>query len=225
MKKIALFYLMLMSGVTGSYAQESLISQINYNQLEKYIQTALENYPQKQRMALLTERARENVPAVSLSYLDIFNASYFYRPDQATTVNALNPYVVNGFQFGVNINLGTLLKTPYEVKKAKADLKIAELEEKEYDVALTNEVKSRYYNYVFQLNDLKLKSQAAQDSKSLSDDLRNKFEKGETTLQVYNASRISTSGSDSDRIQAEIDYLKAKDALEQIIGKKLEEVN
>jgi outer membrane protein TolC len=225
MKKIAFLYLTLTCGIGVSYAQESLISQINYNQLEKYIQAARENYPQKQRMAMLTERARYNVSQSALSYLDILNASYFYRPDQATAVNANNPYIVNGLQFGVNINLGNFLQKPYEAKKAKADLKIAELEEQEYDTYLTNEVKNRYYTYVRQSAELKLKSQSAQDSKSLTDDLRYKFEKGETTLQVYNTARISSSGADSDRIQAEIDYLKAKDALEQLIGKKLEEVN
>jgi outer membrane protein TolC len=176
-------------------------------------------------MAMLTKRAKYTVSSSALSYLDIFNASYFYRPDQATTVNATNPYIVNGLQFGVNINLGNFLQKPFEAKKAKADLKIAELEENEYDTYLTNEVKNRYYTYVQQVAELKLRAQAAQDSRSVSDDLRYKFEKGESTLQVYNASRISSSGADSDRIQAEIDYLRAKDALEQIIGKKLEEVN
>jgi outer membrane protein TolC len=71
---------------------------------------------------------------------------------------------------------------------------------------------------------LKLKTQSAQDNKTVSDDMRYKFEKGEITLQAYNSSRISASGADSSRIQSEIEFLKAKDALEDIIGKKLEQV-
>ena len=54
--------------------------------------------------------------------------------------------------------------------------------------------------------------------------MRYKFEKGEITLQAYNSSRISASGADSSRIQAEIEFLKAKNALEDIIGKKLDQV-
>lgn len=225
MKTNALLILMMLSGLGSTFAQESIVSQINYTQLEKYIQAAQQNYPRKQIMALNTERAKNDVPSATLSYLDIFNASYFYRPDGATSINMANPYLVNGFQFGVNVNIGNFLQKPYEVKKARTELKIAQLEEKEYETVLTNEVKSRYYAYILHLNELKLRTQSAQDNKTVSDDMRYKFEKGEITLQVYNASRISASGADSSRIQSEIDFLKAKDALEEIIGKKLEQIN
>lgn len=226
MKKNALLlFMMLILGTALTHAQESVISKIDYNQLEKYIQSAKENYPRKQIIALNTERLRNDVPAATISYLDIFNASYIYRPDQATAINALNPYVVNGFQFGVNMNIGNFLQKPFQIKKAKAELKIAQLEEKEYETILTNEVKSRYYNYIYQLSELKLKTQSAQDNKTVTDDMRYKFEKGEITLLGYNTSRIGSSESDSNRIQAEINFLKAKDALEEIIGKKLDQIN
>ena len=123
------------------------------------------------------------------------------------------------------MTIGTFLQKPFLIRKAKSEHKIAQLEEKEYDAILTNEVKSRYYAYILQLNDLKLKTQSAQDNKTVADDMRYKFEKGEITLQAYNTSRISSTGTDSSRIQAEVDFLKAKDALEEIIGKKLEDVN
>jgi outer membrane protein TolC len=225
MKKIGLLCLLLISGIATIYGQQSIVSQINYNQLEKYIQSAKENYPRRQIMALNTEVLAADVPAAKVSYLDIFNASYIYRPDDGPAVNAINPYVVNGFQFGVNMSLGNFLQKPFQVKKAKSELKIAQLEQKEYDAVLTNEVKSRYYAYILHLNELKLKTQSAQDNKTVTDDMRYKFEKGEITLQAYNTTRISATGADSSRIQAEIDFLKAKDALEEIIGKKLEEVN
>ena len=226
MKKNSLIlFIMSLLGVTSTYAQESIISKINYDQLEKYIQSAKEYYPRKQIMALNTERLNNDVKASTISYLDILNAAYIYRPDQSSAINASNVLVVNGFQFGVNMNIGNFLQKPFLIKKAKADFKIAQLEEKEYETVLTNEVKSRYYNYIYQLSELKLKTQSAQDSKTVTDDMRYKFEKGEITLLGYNTSRIGSSESDSNRIQAEIDFLKAKDALEEIIGKKIEQVN
>lgn len=225
MKKLAFLCLIFTTVFTPSMAQESIVAQINYNQLEKYIEAAQKNYPRKQIMAQNTEAARNNVPMARVSYLDIFNGSYIYRPDEATAINVLNPYVVNGFQFGVSLNLGNFLQKPFEVKKAKAELKVAQLEEKEYESILANEVKTRYYNYIYQLNELKLKTQSAQDNKTVSDDLRYKFEKGEITLQGYNQARVNANDSNSDKIQAELEFLKAKDALEQIIGKKLEETN
>ncbi len=225
MKKTALLCLLILSGIATSYGQQSIVSQINYTQLEKYIQSAKANYPRKQIMALNTEVLQADVPAAKLSYLDVLNASYIYRPNEATAISQTNPFVVNGFQFGVNLTIGTFLQKPYQIRKAKAEYKIAQLEEKEYDAILTNEVKSRYYAYILQLNELKLRTQSAQDNKTVADDMRYKFEKGEITLQAYNTSRISSTGTDSSRIQAEIDFLKAKDALEEIIGKKLDEVN
>ncbi len=226
MKKTGLLCLLILSGIATTYGQQSIVSQINYNQLEKYIQSAKENYPRRQIMALNTEVMGADVPAAKLSYLDIFNASYIYRPNEEAIATSLtNPFVVNGFQFGVNMNIGNFIQKPFQIKKAKSEFKIAQLEEKEYDAILTNEVKSRYYAYILQLNELKLKTQSAQDNKTVADDMRYKFEKGEITLQAYNTSRISSTGTDSSRIQAEIDFLKAKDALEEIIGKKLEEVN
>lgn len=225
MKTTGLICLLILSGISTIYGQQSIVSQINYNQLEKYIQSAKDNYPRRQIMALNTEVVGADVPAAKMSYLDILNASYIYRPDNAVAINMINPYVVNGFQFGVNVNLGNFLQKPFQVKKAQSELKIARLEQQEYDVVLENEVKSRYYAYILQLNELKLRTQSAQDNKTVADDLRYKFEKGEITLQAYNTSRISATGADSSRIQAEIDFLKAKDALEEIIGKKLEQVN
>ncbi|MEJ7778853.1 MAG: TolC family protein [Daejeonella sp.] len=225
MKKNALLCLLILSGMATTYGQQSIVSQINYTQLEKYIQSAKDNYPRRQIMALNTEVVKTDVPAAKLSYLDIFNASYIYRPNDGTAFSQTNPFVVNGFQFGVNMNIGTFIQKPYQIRKAQSELKIAQLEEKEYDAILTNEVKSRYYAYILQLNELKLKTQSAQDNKTVADDMRYKFEKGEITLQAYNTSRISSTGTDSSRIQAEIDFLKAKDALEEIIGRKLEQVN
>jgi len=225
MKKIGLLCLLILSGIATTYGQQSIVSQINYTQLEKYIQSAKENYPRRQIMALNTEVLGADVPAAKLSYLDIFNASYIYRPNQTLALNPANQFIVNGFQFGVNMTIGNFLQKPYQVRKAQSELKIAQLEEKEYDAILTNEVKSRYYAYILQLNELKLKTQSAQDNKTVADDMRYKFEKAEITLQAYNTSRVISSGTDSSRIQTEIDFLKAKDALEEIIGKKLEEIN
>ena len=224
MKKIGLLCFLIISGIVSTYGQQSIVSQINYNQLEIYIQSAKDNYPRRQIMALNTQVAAAGVPAAKVLLLDIFNASYIYRPNGAIAINAGNPFLINGFQFGVNMSLGSFLQKPFQIKQAKSGHKIAQLEQQEYDVILANEVKNRYYEYILQLNELKLKTQSAQDNKTVSDDMRYKFEKGEITLQAYNSSRISASGADSSRIQAEIEFLKAKDALEDIIGKKLEQV-
>lgn len=219
---ISLFALSILSIQTS--AQESIIGEIDYTRLDKFIQSARENYPRKKIFEANVEKAQTGVPIATMSYLDILNASYIYRPDDKAALNPLNPYTVNGFQFGVNINLGTLLQKPFQVKKAKAEYKVAQLENKEYDMQLANEVKRRYYDYLQQQGNLKIKTQASQDNKSVADNLKYKFAKGEVTIDIFNQARINAATADGSKLETEVAFFKAKDALEEIIGKKLTEI-
>lgn len=217
--KTALVLLMFLS--VDTFAQESIIPEIKYADLEKYISLAKQNYPRRKIFEERKTSIKTGIPMAQLSYLDMFNASYFYRPQDKSVLDPINPYNVNGFQFGININLGNVLQKPFMVKKAKSDYKIAQLESEEYNAQLEREVKERYYDYILQISQLKIYTLSAQDNKSFTDGLRNKFEKGEITLDAYNQARIAQSASSTARIQAEITYLKTKDALEEIIGQKL----
>ncbi|SDJ57243.1 Outer membrane efflux protein [Pedobacter sp. ok626] len=219
---IILVSLMFLS--VDAVAQESIIPEIKYADLDKYIALAKENYPRRKIFETRKEVIKTGIPMAQVSYLDLFSASYFYRPDQKTALDPLNPYNVNGFQFSVNLNLGNFLQKPFLVKKAKAEYKISQLEEQEYNTQLEMEVKRRYYDYIQQINQLKIYTQSAQDNKEVNDGLRRKFEKGEVTLDVYSQSRINQSAVSTAKIQVEIAYLKAKDLLEEIIGQKLSEV-
>lgn len=212
-------------GVANLKAQESIIEDINYVQLEKFIELAKQNYPRKKIFEAAEEKAKDGVPFAKVSYLDIFNASYFYRPDGKSAIDVVNPYVINGFQFGVHLNVGTFLQKPYEVKQAKADYKLARYEAEEYDILLSNEVKKRYYDYVLQQRKLKIKTQAEQDANSLLQDLRFKFEKAEVTHEAYSEARTGVTEAETDKVEAEADFLKARDALEDIIGVKLSEID
>jgi len=164
-----------------------------------------------------------------LSYLDLFSASYFYRPDQNTVITTpgsttANPYSVNGFQFGVNLNLGSFLQKPYMVKRAKAEYKVAKLEAQEYEATLENDVKRRYYTYIREITQLKINTQSVQDNQNVADNLKNKFTKGEITLDTYNQSRINLANANTSKIDSEVNLLLAKDQLEEIIGQKLSEI-
>ena len=205
-------------------AQESIIKEINYSDLEKYIDLARQNYSMKKLALAKEEAVKTAIPIAQLSYLDILNGSYFYRPEKNTVLDPVNPYNVNGFQFGVTLNLGNFLQKPYQVKRAKAEYKIAQLESQQTDVLIEMEVKRRYYDYIQQIGELKINTKSAQDNAGVAESLRYKFEKSEVTLDAYNLSRINQSTANLSKIQAEVNYLKAKDLLEEIIGRKLSEV-
>jgi len=221
--KRAILLLILISAfiVPNVKAQETVMDEINYDQLEKFIQMAKDYYPQRKILSEEESQAKSSLTMSNLSYLDLFNANYYYRPEERQALNVENPYVTNGFQFGININLGRYLQKPFEVKNAKSELEIAKLERQMYDKELEKEVKNRYYNYILQLKELKLKTVAAQDANSTAQDVTNRFERGEITLEEYNTAKAALSDVDSTKIQTEISYLRAKDDLEEIIGTKL----
>lgn len=205
-------------------AQESVIGDINYQLLQKYIELARTHFPRTKIFEARMESAKQAIPMNTMSYLDLFNASYFYRPDKGDVLNPVNPYTVNGFQFGISFNLGTYLQKPFMGKKAKAEYRIAQYEAEEYNLTLATEVKRRYYAYIEQVGQLKVYTQSVQDNKNVAEDLKYKFEKGEVSLETFNQSRINYATANTSKITAEVAYLSAKDLLEEIIGKPLSEV-
>ncbi|WP_158795380.1 TolC family protein [Pedobacter sp. L105] len=232
MKKLSSIFLLLLTLVVfKASAQESIIGEINYNTLQKYIQSAQENFPRKKIFEQRAISAQTAIPINAMSYLDILNASYNYRPNQpASGVSSLpglnGTYItsVNGFQFGATINIGNYLQKPYMGKKARADYKITQLEAQEYNTTLAIEVKKRYYSYIQQIALLKINTESVQENKNVAENLKHKFEKGEIALDSYNQSRINLASSNTAKVQSEVSLLEAKDALEEIIGKPLSEI-
>lgn len=226
MKKLSALTLLLLVFIASNVsAQESIIGDINYGMLEKYIQAAKDFYPRRKVLEQRAESIKTAKAINAVSYLDLFTASYFYRPDKnSSTINPSNPYTVNGFQYGVTLNLGNFLQKPFIGKKAKADYKVAQFEAQEYDLTLAREVKLRYYTYVQQINQLKINTQSVQDNKNVADNLKYKFEKGEISLDVYNQSRINLATANTAKIQSEVALFAAKDALEELTGKPLSEI-
>lgn len=205
-------------------AQESLLGEINYSQLESYVQLAKDNYYKSKILKVEEERSKSEVGAAQISYLDFVDVSYYYRPSDRTALNPDNPFVFNGFQIGVSFSPGSFFQKPFEVKQAKAEYEIAKLQRLDYERILENEVKSRYYDYIYSLKELKVKTEEAQANKALFEDTRLKFERGEADLQSYSGARSNMSVASTALAQVEVSFLKAKDALEEIIGMKLTEV-
>jgi len=220
-KTVLILSLLILAIIPSLRAQETLMDEINYNQLQKYIEMAKEYYPQRQILAEQEKIAKNDLSAANVSFLDPFSASYFYRPDDQDAINPANPYLYNGFQFSAVLNLGDFLQKPFQSKSAKSNLKIAQLERQAYDAELEKEVKSRYYNYILQLKALKLQTSAVQDVNSTFMTLSNRFEKGEVTIEEYNDARVTLVETNTQKIQTELSYLEAKDSLEEIIGSKV----
>lgn len=218
------FIAMAVSILKGT-AQESIISEINYQQLEKLVQLAKEHNFRSQIFKATESMAKSGVTAAQLSYLEAFSGAYYYRPNNRPTLDWYNPYLVNGFQLGVNINLGSFLQKPMAVKQAKQEKLITQLERQEHEETLETEVKARYYAYILYNNQLKASTQAVQDDQMIFNQIQQQFKQGEIELDSYNLAKTSLIQSQTTLHQTEVEFLKAKDALEMIIGVKLEEIN
>ncbi|WP_229738849.1 TolC family protein [Parapedobacter pyrenivorans] len=215
----------LFTAICGTVsAQESIIGSINQEQLLRMIQMAKDYHPQRKILELNEEKARSIVSTQAVNFLDLVNVSYFYRPSERAALGMENPYVVNGFQFGVNLNLGAFLQKPSQIKQARIDHKISQFERQAYEIELENQVKIRYYTYIQAFNELRIKELALQDSKTFSDDLQLRFERGEVMLSDYAEAKASVSEASSAKLEVEVNYLTAKDALEELIGAKIEDV-
>lgn len=218
---LCILFAVICSGVS---AQESIIEDINQEQLLRMIQMAKDYHPQRKILELNEEKARSIVSTQAVNFLDMVNVSYFYRPEERAALGMENPYVVNGFQFGVNLNLGVFLQKPSQIKQARIDYKISQFERQAYESELENLVKLRYYTYLQAFNELRIKAQVLQDSKTFSDDLQLRFERGEILLSDYAEAKASVSEANSAKLAVEVNYLTAKDALEYLIGTKIEDV-
>lgn len=218
---LCILFAVICSGVS---AQESIIEDINQEQLLRMIQMAKDYHPQRKILELNEEKARSIVSTQAVNFLDMVNVSYFYRPEERAALGMENPYVVNGFQFGVNLNLGVFLQKPSQIKQARIDYKISQFERQAYESELENLVKLRYYTYLQAFNELRIKAQVLQDSKTFSDDLQLRFERGEILLSDYAEAKASVSDANSAKLAVEVNYLTAKDALEYLIGAKIEDV-
>ena len=224
MKKVISFCILFTIIGGRVTAQESIIEGLNQEKLHRLIQMAKDYYPQRKILELNEEKARSMVTTQAVNFLDLVNVSYYYRPDERTALGIENPYVVNGFQFGASLNLGAFLQKPAQIKQAKADYKIAQLEKVAYDEELESEVKKRYYTYLQALSELKLRTQSYQDAKALNDDVQLRFEQGVLPLTDYSEAKATLQEAGSGKLASEVNYLQAKDAIEELIGTSLESV-
>jgi len=199
-----------------------MMPDVSYTYLEKLVEVAKKNYPRVKVYDHKVTQAKVSVTKAQLSWFDIFSFNYLYSPNNASTL--VNPALFNGYQYGINVNLGNIAVKAPSVRIAKEDLKIARDNQMEYDLNIEAIVKQRYFAYVSQVAILSLRTKNASDIQSSTQQLKYKFEKGEETLDNYNKGLTFYANAIESKIAAESGVLIAKSALEEILGEKLEDV-
>lgn len=222
MIRTAIIILFVLVASVRSGAQESIMTEVSYPFLEQLIHTAKTNYPRMRLMETQIAIAEANVQKTRLSWLDVLNVAYMRSKNLSATIE--NAYLLNGYQYGLNINIGSLVQKPAEIKTARYQLEITQTQKEEYERNLTALVKQRYFEYVHQLSLLKLINQSVLDTDNNVKSVRNRFEKGEVGFEVYNQALLALSAQTQQKISVEAAMLSAKASLEELIGQKLETV-
>jgi len=206
-------------------AQESMLSDISYLYMEKLIAVAKENYPKNHSISNRVSIAKNNLASAKTTWLDPFSFSYLIRSNKGNNIDLENANILlSGYQFGVSINPGVLLKKPYQIKNAREELNVALSEKEEYNLQLEAEVKTRYITYLQSLNILKLIAKNMVDIEASFKYVKAKYERSEVTFQDYNTASLSLSTAQQSKIGAEATYAMAKVSLEELLTKKLEEI-
>lgn len=221
-KYFLLTYLAIILQSGYSRAQDSMMSEISYVFLEKLIATAKENHPRMNGFEGRIQSAKTTVGQEQLSWLDAFSFSYIYNPKN--TLDLATPRFFNGYQVAFNLNLSSLLQKPGNVKLARENVKLAQHDLEEYHLTLESEVKRRYFSYVQALSNLRLQTKIASDALNISREIKTRYEKSEASFEQYSLSQISYSNSLQSKIAAESNLLIAKASLEELLTKKIEEV-
>lgn len=198
------------------------MSEISYVFLEKLIATAKENYPRMNSFEGRIKAAKTTVGQEQLSWLDAFSFSYIYNPKN--TLDLATPRFFNGYQVAFNLNLSSLLQKPGNVKQARESVKLAQYDLDEYHLTLESEVKRRYFAYVQAMSNLRLQTKIASDALNVSREIKTRYEKSETTFEQYTLSQMTYSNALQSKIGAESNFLIAKASLEELLTKKIEEV-
>ena len=202
-------------------AQESLYPELSYPFLEKIIFTAKQNYPRVKTYDRRINIANLNVQKAKLSWLDFLSFSAFYSPSTSIT---LTNATLTGIQAGVFLNFGLVASRPNAIKQSKEELAIAKLSADEYLITIETDVKSRYFRYMQAITTLKVRNQISIDVNAVYKQIKYKFERGEATFVDYSAALTQNAKQREDIIGAEGAVLLAKNSLEELLGKKLEEI-
>lgn len=202
--------------------QETMLRDVDYALLQKLVQTAKANYPRVKQLEHQTLANKAGLDATKMAWFDIFSFSYLYSPNNSTTL--VNPSLFNGYQIGVNINIGSILQKAPNIRRAREEYYVVQQQQAEYMLNLEAMVKQRYFVYIQQLASIRLRTYTVIDLEATMKDIRYKYEKGEATLDELNRSLIALADQNNAKVTAESAFLVAKSSLEELLGKPLEEI-
>ncbi len=216
-----LLALLIICFTTTVEGQQSMMSSVDYPMLQRMIDTAKVRYPRMKKYEHKITEAKMNVTKAKLGWFDGLTFTYVYNSSVSNT--SPNSTQLAGYQPGVFLNFGALLSRPTTIKIAREEQKVAEADKEEFMLNIEQMVKDRYFGYLEKMAILNLRAKSASEADLSQTQIRYKYESGIETFDNYSKVLVLYSVSSQNKIEAESAVLRAKAALEEIVGIKLEE--
>ncbi len=217
LKKCLFIIFLLINGLCFAQ-QQTLMQDVDNVFLDTLVAYAKKNYPRIKLFEARVNAAKANLQKQKLGWFEPLTLSYVIQPPSVNTSSATNPILLNGYQFGLFLNIGSLLERPAIIKQAKEEIKEFDSEASEYNFTITAEVKKRYYNYLQQSVLLRLISKTVIEGQALLESVRIKYEKSELPFDEYSKVAISTNGNIQSKLETEANVLAAISSIEELIG-------
>lgn len=193
---------------------------------EKLVQLAWRNNPSNEVLRREVDIAGIDVKQSNTSWLDNIHISGNYNEftiNPATDVFGRSAFYPK-YNIGATISLGTFFDVPYNIRRSKEALVIAQANLNSQKLLVRNTVLKLYNEYLMLERVYKLQSQTLLDNETAHKLAEQRFRRGEITFETYSMSLASYNDIMIAQLGAERDYKNAKLDLEQWIGMKLEDV-
>ncbi len=193
---------------------------------EKLVQLAWRNHPSNEALRREVNIAGYNVKQNNASWLE--NIRITGNMNEFTINKASDPFGSAAFypkyNFGASVSLGTFFTIPYNIKKSKEMLIVAQANVNTQKLTVRNEVLKLYNEYLMRERIYKLQSQALLDNETSHKLEEQRFRRGEITFDIYSQSLAAYNEAMVLQLESERDFKNAKLDLEEWIGMRLEDV-
>jgi outer membrane protein TolC len=193
---------------------------------EKLVQLAWRNHPSNEALRREVNIAGYTIKQNNASWLENIRVSG--NLNEFTINKASDPFGRAAFypkyNFGASVSLGTFFTIPYNIKKSKEMLVIAQANVNTQKLTVRNTVLKLYNEYLMRERIYKLQSQALLDNETSHKLEEQRFRRGEITFDLYSQSLAAYNEAMVLQLESERDFKNAKLDLEQWIGMRLEDV-
>lgn len=193
---------------------------------EKLVQLAWRNHPSNEVLRRQVDIAGIDVKQSNTSWLNNIHISGNYNEftiNPAADVFGRSAFYPK-YNIGASISLGTFFDVPYNIRRSKETLVIAQANLNAQKLLVRNTVLKLYNEYLMRERVYKLQSQTLLDNETAHKLAEQRFRRGEITFETYSMSLASYNDIMIAQLGAERDYKNAKLDLEQWIGMRLEDV-